>query len=112
MPENFLYQLLLTDGTTLNNCSCGLYDNTLTCFIKDLSFVDAFKYFMDPDNFSTITFDIVYSMGFTDRIEYNGLERVISVIQKKGQVDICLEGSNITKKSSRIYNQGMEVGNE
>ncbi len=112
MPENFLYQLLLADGTTLNNCSCGLYENTVTCFIKDIPFAEAFMYFVDPNNFSTIIFDIVYSMGYTDRFEYSGIEKVTSVIQKVGQVDVSLEGHNIQVRKSRIYNQETEVINE
>lgn len=112
MDENYFYRLILADGTVLMNCECGLYENTIGCTVRDLSIADAVVHFLNPTNFETIIFDIVYSMGYTDRFEYSGIEKLSSIAQREHHVDVYLEGTNIIEKKSRIYNQETEVVDE
>jgi len=102
--ENFRCRLIMADGTILDNCECGYYDGSLWCYLKDFAIIETFPYFSDSDKFSAIIFDIIYAIGFTDRTIYSGFDKITSILQKKGQVDICITGDSITIEQKRIDN--------
>lgn len=105
-------RLILADGTVLNNCECGYSNNTLWCFLKDISFSDAFMYFENEDKFNTVIFDIGFQDAFYDRITYSGFTELIT-IQKDpdGKVNVRIIGQEIKIEEERIYKDPPENEN-
>ena len=94
-------RLILANGAILENCECGYYDKTVGCFLKGISFGEAFQYFSDSEKYRSVKFDIEYEQ-YIDRIEYSGMEVIESIIQRESSVDVMLAGTNITLTKSRI----------
>ena len=107
--DRFYYRLILADGTILKDCECGYYDKSLWCFLKNITFAEAFQHFSSPNKFGTIIFDIVYKNGVIERFKYSGFDQIISVVQKEFTVDVRIQGANIEIEESKITNEE-EVG--
>lgn len=90
-----VYRLKLGDGTVLENCQCGYYEKTLTCFLEGISFAEAFSYFNEVSKFSTIIFEID-EPNFLDKTTYSGWNRLISITQKTTRVEVYIEGDDIS----------------
>ena len=111
IEDNVEVRLILADGTVLNNCECGYYDNTLWCFLKDISFSDAFMYFENEDKYNTVIFDMGFQDAFYDRITYSGFTEVVA-IQKDpdNKISVRLIGPEIKIEEERIYKDPVEDG--
>jgi hypothetical protein len=104
LEPNVDVRLILADGTVLNNCECGYTSNSIWCFLRGISFSDAFAHFSDIDKFNMITFDLGFSDDFYDRITYTGFEE-LQAIQKNDydSVDVRLSGKEIKIEKERIF---------
>ncbi len=79
MADNELrVRLILKNGTRLENCRCGYYDKSLWCFLTDISFFDAFRYFSSPEAFETVIFEMEDDYRI-DRLIYSNIEEITSV---------------------------------
>ena len=100
-------RLILLDGTVLEGCECGYSNRNLWCFLKGVSFGEAFQYFSGPEKFRTVIFE----MEFTEvkhRIIYSGFDAITNVQQSEFTVDVCIYGSNIQIKRERIVDGVVE----
>lgn len=110
MPEekDIIKELILADGTVLKDCECGYSNRNLWCFLKGVSFGEAFQYFSGPEKFRKITFRMQIG-NITDIIEYIGFEQVTAVQQSEFTVDVRLEGYKIdiqkTRESSKNFDE-------
>ena len=95
-------RLILADGTILNNCECGYADGNLWCFLKGISFSDAFTYFSDIDKFNMIVFEMGFSNDFYDRITYSGFTELNTIQQGDETVDVRLKGKEIKIEKEHI----------
>ena len=102
MPE-----LILADGTVLENCECGYSDKNLWCFLdnKVVSFAGAFQHFSDPEKFGTVIFQLVYQ-DYIDQTIYSEIEDIISIQKSENTIDVRLTGSHITIDQKRIFKDG------
>lgn len=105
MPEEgYKKRLILADGTVLENCDCGYTNRSLWCFLKGISFGEAFQYFSSPDKFQSVTLELEY-MDFTDQIKYSGFEAITSIVQSENTVDVRVEGYKIDIEKTRIIHR-------
>lgn len=108
MADNELrYRLILKDGTILDDCRCGYSDRSLWCFLRNISFYEAFRYFSSPEVFETVVFEMEDDY-FIDRFTYSGIENIVSVIQREDEVNVRLEGYQIEKVSEHIVKESDE----
>ena len=96
-------RLILHDGTVLNNCECGYYKKNLWCYLKGISFSDAFRYFSDPEAYYSVTFDMGFQPAFFERIVYTGFTDMTAIQKEEDRISVRLEGDNITIEENRIY---------
>lgn len=91
MPENNdVRRIILADGTILEGSECGYAEKRLWCFLKGLTFVQAFQIFSDPEKIKKIIFEY----GYVDspiREEYIGFINMVSIVKRETTIDICLE---------------------
>lgn len=107
--ENIEVRLTLADGTVLNNCECVLSGNILCCFLKNISFSDAYQYFKNDDKFNTVIYDLGFSDSFYDRITYSGFDDIVSIQKfEDGVINVLIVGPEIKMEEERIYTNGGE----
>lgn len=106
IEDNVEVRLILADDTVLNNCECGYVDNSLWCFLKNISFSEAFYYFDNENKFNTVIFDMGFAEDFYDRIIYSGFEELVD-IQKEtnGNISVKIQGPEIKIERERIYKE-------
>ncbi len=103
MPEEtYKRRLILADGTVLEDCECGYDSKSLWCFLKGISFSEAFQIFSGPDKFNKIIFELDYDT-IIDRIIYTGIEQITSVVQRDDKVNVRLEGNHIESEQTREF---------
>ena len=88
-------RLVLNDGTVLDKSECGYSDKKLWCYLKDLTFAEAFQVFSDPEKIKTIKFEYGIQTLYT-RITYTGFSDIDVIMKHEWSIDICLTGDNIT----------------
>ena len=98
-------RLILADGIVLNKCECGYYKKTLWCYLKDISFSEAFAYFDKPEAYHKIIFDMGFQPAFFDRIIYDGFTDVTALQKEEDRISVRLEGDHIDITEQRIYTE-------
>lgn len=80
-------KLTLYDGTDLENCECGLSSNgTLWCYLKNMTFSQAFSLFSDAEK--TAKIDFTYGEMVDS---HEGYTTMIAIIQDaEDQVKLAL----------------------
>ena len=110
MPEiKDVHRLVLKDGTILEQSDCGYADRELWCFLRNVTFFEAFQLFSDPAKFEKIRYEIGLIENYT-RITYSGLTQVITVNQTEETVNVRLIGNPIEIKREQINE--VKVGDE
>lgn len=99
MPE-VAYTLTMNDGSILEDCQCGSYENYLDCTIKGLTFGEAYSHFSDVSKYGTIIFEIEEPY-FIDRTTYTGMNKLVSITQRNNFIEIYLEGTEIVVTHER-----------
>lgn len=97
-------RLVLADGTVLDNCECGYSNRNVWCYLKGMSFSEAFQHFSKPELFSTIIFEMEFG-NIIHRVTYSNIEHITGIYQGNSEIDISLEGYNIDIKKERIINE-------
>lgn len=95
-------KLILKNGTQLEGSSCGFDgEYSLWCFLKDVSFAEAFQYFSDPGSFETVVYEME---GYTvcQRTTFSGLIELAAILQEREQVNVRLKGVNVQIKKEEI----------
>lgn len=99
--DKMIKRMIFSDGSIIEDCECGYYDKTLWCFLKNLTFNEAFQYFSDPSKFKTIVFEYGYD-GLYDRFTYAGFLSIKSIEKREFTIDVCIEGIDISINQERI----------
>ena len=89
--DNMMTRLVLKDGTILNDCECGYCNGSLWCYLKGLSFNEAFQQFSDPSKLSEITFEYGTETYYRQTI-YSGFTNIIAIEKRDFTIDVRLEG--------------------
>lgn len=113
MPEESILRLVMADGRILDQSECGYADQKLWCYLKDLTFAEAFQIFSDPEKTSVIKFEYGLENRFT-RITYAGFSDIVSINKREFTIDVCLTGTDtdiqqeevIPDESAPIYDTG------
>lgn len=102
MPE-----LILADGTVLENCECGYANGNLWCFLDKevVSFSGAFQHFSDPSKFGTIIFQLKYP-NYADQTIYSNIEDITAIQKTDNQIQVRLIGDHITSEQKRLFKDG------
>lgn len=106
MPEEIteIVRLILADGTILENCECGYSNRSVWCYLKGVTFSEAFQYFSKPERFNTITLELEFG-NVIHRITYSNIEHITGIQQDHNGINVSLEGFNIETKKERIVNE-------
>lgn len=91
--EDLVRRLVLDDGTVLDKSECGYAEKKLWCFLKDLSLIEAFSIFSDPEKIKTIKFEIGISSRYT-RYTYTGFVNLETAMKRELEIDVCVTGDN------------------
>ena len=102
-------RLILADGSRLEGCSCG-YDGeySLWCFLKNLTFGDAFQLFSDPARFVTVIFEMEDAAAVT-RITYTGLTELSAIQQGGNEINVRLKGMDIQSREEHLHKEGEDA---
>ena len=98
------YRLKFNNGTVLEDCQCGCYENSVDCLLNGISFGQAYFYFDDVNKYSSITFEIEEPY-FIDRTTHSGINRLVSITQRKNYVEVYAEGDNIITTHERVLKE-------
>lgn len=79
--------LILKDGTELEGSECGYAEHHLWCYIKGMSFGDAFAVFSDP----TKTEEMVFKYGSREE-KYVGFTDLDVIQKREFTIDVRLNG--------------------
>ena len=90
MPEeNVIRRLVLADGTVLDECECGYADRQLWCYLRNLTFNQAFQLFSDSEKTCEIIFEYGLETALT-RETYSDFTYIVSINRRELTIDICL----------------------
>ena len=107
-----LFELQLKNGTVFEDGECGFADGKLWCWVRGVSFAEAFAAFSDSDNISEIRYKHV-----TKETIYYGFND-IDVIRKteyepgKYSIDLRLIGENIHYEEHDIPQYAEDVNTD
>ena len=88
-------KLILANGQEFDGSSCGFDgEYSVWCFLKDVSFTEAFQYFSNPASWGTVIFDL-YSLNSIHRTTYTGLTELNAIQQARDSVNVRLKGFDI-----------------
>lgn len=88
-PNATIRRLVMADGTVLDESECGYADRNLWCFLKNLTFNQAFQIFSDPAKTQSIRFE--YGLDSDPAVEtYDGFIYIMSINRREQTIDICL----------------------
>ena len=88
-------KLVLKDGSILNECSCGFDgEYSIWCFLKDISFAEAFQHFSSPTSFETVVYEMEDFVTL-HRTTYSGLVELSAIQQERDRVNVRLKGPDI-----------------
>lgn len=94
MPDaGVIRRLILADGTILDDCDCGYSEKQLWCFLRNLTLVEAFQIFSNPQKVSTVTFEYGADPEIV-KTTYIGFSNIKSINCREETVDVCLIGEN------------------
>lgn len=77
--------LLLADGTILENSTCGYAEHNLWCYVKGLTFAEAFTVFSNPEKTKIIKF--IYG---DNEDTYDGFTEINLIKSSEFTVDVRL----------------------
>lgn len=95
-------KLILVDGTELDECSCGFDGQySLWCYLKGISFGEAFQHFSDPENFKTVIYEID-NVNVIHKLTYTGMTELSAIQKERDIVSVRLKGFNIQETEERL----------
>ena len=102
MPEaDAVRRLVLADGTVLDQSECGYAERKLWCYLKNLTFADAFQIFSNPDKIGVIKFEYGLTDQYT-RITYTGFTDIQTITSRELSIDVCVTGDNTSITTEEV----------
>lgn len=90
MPD---LELVLKDGTVLENCSAGYSGHFLWLYLKNISIQEATQIAFDQSKVETI----VFNYGSLKAV-YEGLTEVHAIIKQEDSINVLLTGEHVTEQ--------------
>lgn len=104
-------RLILADGTVLNDCECGYYDDSLWCYLKNVPLTDVFRYFSIPENYYTVIFEFGTTYLYR-RIKYSGFTKLKSINVNKDSIEVSVVGLDTTQEKEDVHPNGVRSENQ
>lgn len=95
-------RLILGNDIVLEGSSCGSdSEYSVWCFLRGVSFSEAFQYFSNPENWTKVVYEIITSVNIR-RFTYTGMTELSAIQQARDSVDVRLKGYDIQIKEEDI----------
>lgn len=102
MPDTeVITRLILADGRVLDQSECGYSEGKLWCYLKNVTFVEAFQLFSDPEKTKNIIFEYGIDGQFK-RIVYSGFIIPEVVVKREYTIDVCMTGTDTDIKDGEV----------